>query len=134
MASRPRVLFLAQCLPYPPHSGVLTRTFNVLRELQRAYDVDLVTFSRVKHQPDAAALAAAWEALKRCAGSVAEPTPIPSDHSIIRKIWDHLRSVARGRAYTYYEYHSRTFERRLQRVLRARAPDLVHLDSLDLHR
>jgi glycosyltransferase involved in cell wall biosynthesis len=45
-----------------------------------------------------------------------------------------MRSIISGRAYTYYQYESREFAERLQAVLRTRAPDLVHLDSLDLHR
>ncbi len=134
MAARPRVLFLSQSLPYPPHSGVLNRTFNVLRQLQVEYDVDLVAFSRVCHQTDRAAREAARDALRSVVAFVAEPTPIPNEHSASRKIWDHLRSVVSGRAYTYYQYHSRAFATRLRAVLRTRTPDLVHLDSLDFHR
>jgi glycosyltransferase involved in cell wall biosynthesis len=134
MAARPRLLFLAQCLPYPPNSGVANRTFNILRQLQPEYDVDLVAFSRLCHQPDRAAREAARDALRSAVAFVAEPTPIPQEHSAPRKIWDHLRSLISGRAYTYYEYHSRSFAHRLRAVLRARTPDLVHLDSLDLHR
>ncbi len=134
MSARPRLLFLAQCLPYPPHSGVATRTFNIVRQLQVEYDVDLIAFSRVNHQPDRGAREAAWAALQSATVFVAEPTPIPSEHSVLRKVWDHLRSVVTGRAYTYYEYDSRAFAARLRAVLRARTPGLVHLDSLDLHR
>jgi len=132
--ARPRLLFLSQCLPYPPHSGVAARTFNILTQLQQEYDVDLVAFYRRNHQPDRLSLDQGWEALQRYVGFVAEPTPIPSEHSVRRKIWDHLRSVMSGRVYTYYEYHSRSFAERLGAAIRARAPDLVHLDSLDLHR
>ena len=134
MASRPRLLFLAQCLPYPPHSGVTARTFNVLKQLQEGYDIDLVAFYRRNHQQDSSALVAAREMLGRVAAYVAEPTPIPNEHSALRKVWDHVRSVFSGRVYTYYEYDSAAFGRRLHAVLRARTPDLVHLDSLDLHR
>ena len=131
--ARPRVLVLSQSLPYPPHSGVANRTFNVLRQLRVAYDVDLVAFFRVNHHLDRAARAAAQSALERVAANVADPTPIPSEHSTLRKIWDHLRSIITGRAYTYYEYQSHAFAERLRAVVRSRTPDLVHLDSLDLH-
>ncbi|HEX4600962.1 MAG TPA: glycosyltransferase family 4 protein [Gemmatimonadales bacterium] len=134
MAARPRLLFLAQALPYPPHSGVANRTFNILRQLQLAYDIDLVAFARVSHQPDRAAREAAWRALQDVATVVAEPTPIPHEHSALRKLWDHLRSVLSGRAYTHYVYESDAFRDRLHDVLRRRRPDLVHLDSLDLAR
>jgi polysaccharide biosynthesis protein PslH len=134
MAARPRLLFLSQCLPYPPHSGVANRTFNILRQLQLEYDVTLVAFSRVCHQPDRAAREAARDVLRSALAHVAEPTPIPSEHSVPRKIWNHLRSLISGRAYTYYEYESGTFAGRLRAILQAQTPDLVHLDSLDLHR
>lgn len=130
----PRVLVLSQCLPYPPHSGVANRTYNVLRQLSRAYDVDLLAFARVNHQPDAAARSAARDALAAIASFVAEPIPVPNEQSTARRLWDHLRSLMTGRAYTYYEYDSDTFGLRLRTLLDAQRYDLVHLDSLDLHR
>ncbi|HWC74522.1 MAG TPA: glycosyltransferase family 4 protein [Gemmatimonadales bacterium] len=133
-ARRPRILFLAQCLPYPPHTGVAARTFNILLQLQKTYDVDLVAFYRVNHQPDRGTLEASWEALRRVVSFVAEPTPIPSEHSTLRKLWVHARSMVSGRVYTFYEYDSRSFAERLRSVIRSRRPDIVHLDSLDMHR
>src|SRR6476646_1263843 len=47
---RPRILFLSQCLPFPPHSGVTRRTYHILKELHRMFDVSLVPFSRRVHQ------------------------------------------------------------------------------------
>jgi len=134
MTTRPRLLFLSHCLPYPPHSGVTSRTFNVLRQLAVDYDVDLVAFSRRSHQPGQSDRDAACRALRGVAASVAEPTPIPSEHSTLRRVSDHLRSVLSGRVFTYYQYGSRAFADRLRATLRARTPDLVHLDSLDVHR
>src|SRR6266550_4903788 len=134
MTTRPRLLFLSHCLPYPPHSGVTSRTFNVSRQLAVDYDVDLVAFSRRSHQPGQSDRDAACRALRGVAASVAEPTPIPSEHSTLRRVSDHLRSVLSGRVFTYYQYGSRAFADRLRATLRARTPDLVHLDSLDVHR
>ncbi|HXI32800.1 MAG TPA: glycosyltransferase family 4 protein [Gemmatimonadales bacterium] len=134
MTTRPRVLFLAQCLPYPPDSGVTSRTFHILRELQVGFDVTLVPYFRVNHQPDAAARDAACEALRRVATYVADPTPIPGEHRLSRRIWDHVRSLGTGRPYTHYQYDSAPFAERLDAAMRAGPPDLVHLDSLDMHR
>jgi glycosyltransferase involved in cell wall biosynthesis len=120
-------------LPYPPHSGVANRTYNILRQLHREFDIDLIAFFRIGHQSDSSARAAARDALRNVATFVAEPTPIPSEHSTWRKIWDHFRGVVTRQAYTYYHYRSETFAQRLHEVLRARSPDLVHLDSLDFH-
>ena len=132
--SRPRLLVLTQSLPYPPQSGVANRTFNVLRQLSLAYDIDLLAFARVNHHPDERARATAREALSRVATHVAEPAPIPNERSMTRRLWDHLRSLLHGRPYTYYEYDSDTFALRLHTLLRTQTYDLVHLDSLDMHR
>ena len=134
MPRRSRVLFLSQCLPYPPHTGVAARTFNILSQLQQSFDVDLVAFYRSTHQADRPALDASWAALRRVVSFAAEPTPIPGEHSLLRGLWDHARSVVTGRVYTFFEYDSRAFARQLRSVLRDRTPDIVHLDSLDLHR
>jgi glycosyltransferase involved in cell wall biosynthesis len=134
MTRRPRVLFLSQCLPYPPDSGVTSRTFHILRELQVGLDVTLVPYFRVNHQPDAAARDAACEALRRVVTYVADPAPIPGEHRLPRRIWDHVRSLATGRPYTQYQYDSDTFAERLDAAIRSCPPDLIHLDSLDMHR
>jgi glycosyltransferase involved in cell wall biosynthesis len=134
MKPRPRVLVLAQCLPYPPDSGVTSRTFHILRELQLEFDVALVPYFRVNHQPDRAARDAACEALRRVVTYVADPAPIPGEHRRVRRVWDHLRSLATGRPYTQYQYDSGTFAESLQAAIRACPPDLVHLDSLDMYR
>jgi polysaccharide biosynthesis protein PslH len=134
MPARPRLLFLCQSLPHPPHTGVAARNLNILKQLQVDYDVDLVTFFRVNHQPDDVARERSKVALRSVAASVAEPAAIPNEHSRARKVWDHVRSIVTGRAYTYYEYDSRSFASQLRAVLRSRTPELVHLDCIDLHR
>jgi glycosyltransferase involved in cell wall biosynthesis len=131
--SRPHILFLSQCLPYPPDSGVTSRTFNVVTQLQREFDVTLVPFFRKNHQPDAATRENSARVLAQLLSRVCEPVPITAEHSITRRAWDHFRSVCTGRAYTFYEYSSSDFQRKLQDALR-KPPDLIHLDSLDLHR
>lgn len=130
---RPRLLVLAQCLPYPPGSGVRSRTFNVLRELQRGFDVSVLPFSRANHQPRAQDRAFAREMLQRMLTEVGEPVPIPGEEHVARRFWDHARSVLTRRPYTYFVYRSRAFKDQLTATLRRQRPDLVHLDSIDLH-
>lgn len=129
---RPAITVLAQCLPYPPQSGVRTRTFNVLRELQKEFDITLVPFSRRVHQPRPADRHMGQAMLQRHLTRVATPIPIPSEQSRARWVWDHLRSVLTNQPYIYYEYRSRDFRQELGRLHRANVPRLVHLDSIDL--
>ncbi len=131
---RSRILFLSQCLPFPPHSGVTKRTYHILQELQREFDVTLVAFSRRDHQPDAASLARAAEVLRGELSDVLNPVPINSEYSIARKLRNHAWSVLSREPYVFYEYGDARFGQELrQAVVRAR-PDMIHVDSLDLYR
>lgn len=131
-ALRPRLLFLCQTLPYPPDGGVWIRTYHVLRLLARAFDVTALCFERSASsgRGTAASLAAGRNALRALAD--VEVFPIPQRHSRLRFAWDHIRSVARGRAYTEYLYESDAFRRQLHEHLQRTAFDLVHADSLDM--
>jgi glycosyltransferase involved in cell wall biosynthesis len=127
-------LVLSQSLPYPPHSGVTKRTFNILKQLAAAFDVTLVAFSRRRHQPDEMAREEAERRLQGLSIRVRKSAPIRSEWSQFRLAWDHARSLITGRTYTYYVYGSHEFARRLRGSLAEKTPDLIHLDSLDLHR
>jgi polysaccharide biosynthesis protein PslH len=133
MDTRPILLFLSQCLPYPPHSGVTNRTFNILRQLQKEFDVTMFAFSRPNHQADARAREHAVEALERYGIVVAGVVPIQATTSVPVRVWDHARSVAMRKPYTYYEYESAELLTRLREWLSRNRPDLVHIDSLDLY-
>ena len=132
MPSKPHLLFLSHRLPWPPHNGAAIRTYNILKLLADRFDVTMLCFDRrdpalVRYtQRDRA------EAL-RPLGHV-EVLPIPQEESRARLVWDHLRSLATGRAYVYYVHDSRQYRQALRRSLASRPPDIVHMDSLDLVR
>jgi glycosyltransferase involved in cell wall biosynthesis len=131
---RPRLLFLCQTLPYPPDGGVWIRTYHVLRLLARAFDITALCFERSASSgsPAGDSVAASRAALGRFAD--VEVFPIPQRNSRVRYLWDHFRSTALRRAYTAYLYDSGAYRRRLIDVLKSKAFDLVHMDSLDLFR
>lgn len=131
---RRRILFLSQCLPYPPHSGVTNRTYHVLQELQRAFDVTLVAFSRRNHQPDDASRAMAASVLRREISDVMEPVRIESEWSLATKLRSHALSVLAGKPYIWHEYGSPRFGQELEAAIARARPDMVHLDSMDLYR
>lgn len=133
MRSRPRLLFLAQTLPFPPDTGVAVRTYNVMRLLARTFDVTALCFYRTDACATEAAVRAAVAGLEALPGVAGvEAFPIPQEHGRARLAWDHLRSVATGRPYTVFSYESAAFRGRLEELLRTRDFDLVHVDSLDL--
>jgi polysaccharide biosynthesis protein PslH len=130
---KPPLLFLSQCLPYPPHSGVTNRNYNILLQLRKGFEVTLIAHSRVNHQRDAAARARAVEVLEAKGIRVAATAPIGAETSRLRRMWDHSRSCLTRRAYTHYEYRNPALTEQLRSVLRQTTPALVHMDSLDLH-
>lgn len=130
----PRLLFLSQCLPYPPHSGVTNRTFNIARQLALGFEVDILAFSRRNHQADEKARGAAVEALRRELGAGVHAIPIPGEVSVLSRAGVHARSVLSRKPYTWYEYMAPGFAAHLEQAIVSRPPALVHMDSLDLAR
>jgi glycosyltransferase involved in cell wall biosynthesis len=104
-----------------------------LLQLQRAFDVHLVAFSRRNHQPDAAARQAARDSLARHLTAVYEPSAIPAEWSAVARAGNHFRSILGSNPYVRYDYRSATFGQSLARATAAVQPALVHLDSLDLY-
>jgi len=131
---RKRILFLSQCLPFPPHSGVTNRTYHILRELQREFDVALVAFSRRNHQPDSVSRASAAAKLRLVVSDVSEAAVIGSEWSLALKLRSHLSSLFTGKPYIFYDYSDKRFGRALRGELSLAPPDLVHMDSMDLYR
>lgn len=127
---KPRLLFLSHRLPFPPHNGAAVRTFNLLRMLAVDFDIHGLCFER----PDPAFAADSLEArLDGLAGlGVFEAFPIPQATSRLRYLWDHVRSVLRGRPYTWYIHDCGSFRRRLRGLVNSGQFDMVHVDSLDL--
>ena len=127
--SRPRLLFLCQTLPYPPDTGVAVRSFNILRQLCREYDVTALCFYRRKAVEGGLDPSERVARMEVADGSAA--FRIPQEYSRGRLALDHLRSVLTARPYTEYVYRSAEFNRGLGEALR-RPYDIYHVDSLDL--
>jgi glycosyltransferase involved in cell wall biosynthesis len=102
--------------------------------LQRAFDVSLVAFSRRNHQPNLQAQDSAAAALRVALTEVYPPISLVSEWSRPRKAMIHASSVVTWKPYIFFEYGNKRFGSEIQAALRNAAPDLVHLDSLDLYR
>lgn len=128
--ARPKLLFLCQTLPYPPDGGVAIRSYHIMRLLAERYEVTALCFFRANERPTPAHVAESVKAIS--AFAKIEAFPIPQEHSRLRLLWDHLRSVLTRRPYTVYAYESAGYRARVRDVLERVKPDLVHMDSLDL--
>jgi polysaccharide biosynthesis protein PslH len=127
---QPRLLFLAQTLPYPPHGGVQIRTYNVLRLLSRAFDITALCFYRRSSHPSPDHVHTSVSALASFADIQA--FSIPQEHRRMRLYRDHAQSLLSLRPYTVFSYQSGEYHARLVQLLEGGAFDLVHMDSLDL--
>lgn len=131
-ARRPRLLFLAHRLPFPPHNGAAVRTYNVLRLLAREFDIVGLCFDRFDKATQRLGLDKRLAALAAFGEFAA--FGIPQQQSRSRLLWDHARSIASRRAYTYFVHDESAFVGRLRTLLASDDFDLVHVDSLDLVR
>src|SRR5690348_16733898 len=123
---KPRLLFLAHRLPFPPHNGAAVRTYNVLRLLAREYSIVGLCFDRFDKATAELDVNARLDELRRFGEF--EAFAIPQQGSRSRFAWDHVRSVVSRRAYTYFVHEEQTFERRLHALLATETFDLVHVD------
>ncbi|HEX5635143.1 MAG TPA: glycosyltransferase [Gemmatimonadales bacterium] len=129
---RPRLLFLSHRLPYPPHNGAAIRTWNILRLLAAEFDVAGLCYDRPDPHLAHVPLAERVAAMERHGRF--RVVPIPQCHSRARLALDHLRSAATRRPYTWYVHESREALAALDALLRDFAPDIVHVDSMDMVR
>ena len=127
---RPRLLFLCQNAPWPPHGGQQLRSYNTLRLLAREFEIYGLYFYRARHLGSDAEVSSAEEALS--AFGHARLFKIPQEHSRLRLVSDHIRSVGSTTPYTDWTYSSGEFQSALSECFRTWGPNMVHLDSLDL--
>jgi polysaccharide biosynthesis protein PslH len=131
---RPSILFLSQCLPYPPDSGVTRRTHNILLQLQKEFDIFALCYARRNHQPRAPDIEVSQRKLASQLTAAAPPVRVKGDWSPIRRASDLLLSYATGKPYVFFQYRSPRYRDLVANGLKHFHPDLVHLDSLDLYR
>jgi polysaccharide biosynthesis protein PslH len=129
---RKKILFLSQTLPFPPDGGAKLRTFNVIRQLLRDFDVTILAFARRKKGFGS-------EDITRSLAGLRDITPteafrIEQEYNPLRLVTDHVGSVLSMRVYTAFVFASAKFRRRLSELLSSENFDAVHLDSLDLAR
>jgi polysaccharide biosynthesis protein PslH len=130
------VLWLAHAVPYPPKAGFLTRSYNLLRELARRQNVDLIAFvqepwMRTLFPTLEEGLEKSRHALEDFCRSVSF---LPIDH--LRPRWGKqltaLRAVLSGSTYATSWLVSTPARSTIARQLAAHSYDLVHFDTIGL--
>ena len=132
MSAKPELLYLSHRLPTPPHNGAALRTFNTIRVLSESYKITALCFDRTDAILAKLHLEDRINALRPYAD--VQVFSIPQQHSRLRLVSDHARSVLTNEAYTIFGYDSRQYTAAVRRALAERNFAMVHVDSLDLAR
>jgi len=128
-----KILWLSHLVPYPPKGGVLQRSYNLVRELAKYHEVDLLAFNQkpmlLTHYPDVATgLADARVHLGEFCHRV-EFLELPVDKSRYGRQWIALKSLF-TRPYNINWLVSDEYGNRLRQWLAEAQYDLVHFDTI----
>jgi sugar transferase (PEP-CTERM/EpsH1 system associated) len=130
------LLWLTHAIPYPPKAGFLSRTYNLLREVGRHHEVDLISFVQepwIKtHFPN---LEEGIEESKRALGAFCRRvTFLPIDR--VRMRWGKhrtaLNALLNGNTYTATWLVSAPAGRAIADEMLHNRYDLVHFDTIGL--
>jgi glycosyltransferase involved in cell wall biosynthesis len=130
-----KILWLSHLIPYPPKGGVLQRSYNLVKELTRYHEVDLLAFNQRSlisplFQSVAAGVEEARSALRLICRRLAF-FDIPSDRTIWGPYALALKSLW-NEPYNINWLKSNVFASTLSKWLQEEDYDLVHFDTISL--
>jgi len=131
-----RILWISHFIPYPPKSGMLVRSYNLLYQLCLDNDVDIIALARTDtlrgmfSSPEAGILAAR-NALSAICGSVIF---VPTSIGRLRgpSIGTALKSMLPGPPYSVRWLTSKDMAQAISDAIKERRYDLVHYDTIGL--
>lgn len=126
-----RILFLSQTVPYPPHSGLLQRGNNLLREIAREARVHLLAFVHPDVLPTKAARMESQQAMEKLCHRV-ELFPLWSKASNIHYAAALAASMCSTLPFGVIGYQSAAYQRRVTDLLARESFDIVHADTIEL--
>lgn len=131
-----KVLWLAHAIPYPPRAGFLLRSYNLLRELARRQQVDLVAFIQEQWMTTTfPSLSEGLDASRRALGEYCgKMTFLPIDSLKFRwgKPATALRALLTGSTYTTSWLVSAPAAAAIRQILASGNYDVVHFDTIGL--
>lgn len=126
-----RITFVTQIVPYPPHGGVLQRGFNLLRELGRKHEVQLLAFHHPDELPHGEPLARSREELGKFCAEL-EYFPLWPKQSSLHKLAAFAAGAVYPKPFSVLAHKSSALARRIDEICRTREPDVLHLDTIAL--
>jgi polysaccharide biosynthesis protein PslH len=126
-----RILWLSHILPYPLESGVILRSYNLIKELSKQHEITLLAFNQKDNCPTQNHIdQAIAELSKYC--KVAGVVDIPSEKSKAARLSLVAKGFMPNQTYTNLWLTSSEFELSLSRLLTEESYDLIHYDTISL--
>lgn len=126
---RNQVLWLSHFVPYPPKGGAFQRSYNLLREASRYYDVHLFAVRHKAGTHPAAELLEAHTRLSELCARV-KISSLPIGRSTRQVALVALRSLFRSTSLTLGLYDEPGVHRDLAEFVKGRNFDLLHCDAV----
>jgi len=126
-----KVLWIAHFVPFPPDGGARLRTYNLLRQAAKRFEVDLVALNQRVNLPTAEAVAEAADRLRHIVRHVSV-FPLPRDGTRPKRLVTAALSYGSSAPYGTHWLSSRPMRSYLRERMATTRYDLVHLDTVDL--
>jgi len=125
------VLFLSQIVPYPPHGGVLQRGYNLLREIGRHAQVQLLAYLHPDELPTADAVERSRRALLEFCERV-EYVPLWPKASALHRAAALAVTACSSQPFSVIAHRSAAFRALIDEAVRRSRPDIIHVDTVAL--
>lgn len=126
-----RILWLSHVLPWPPNTGMLQRSHNLLKQVALRHEVHLFALNQGALLPDPEQVRRGQAELERICRRVVV-RPIPSDRSSAARVWLLARSLVSRWPYDVNWLGSRDLTRDLEERSRSERFDVAHVDTIGM--
>ncbi len=122
-----RILWLSHHIPYPPKSGVLQRSYNLIKEVAKEVDIYLLSIAQNKQLLSMGTdLEEARRALEKICYKVEFISPAENNKLVaLKALFSHLPYTAKWRIFPEVRQTLKSMQGRYN-------VDIVHFDSIDL--
>lgn len=126
-----RILWLSHFIPFPPKTGVLQRSFNLLREASKIADVHLITLHKKNVLPINYNLREVRRELSKFCSKI-EIIEIPAESSKPKLFYTIIKSFFEITPFSVSFYKSAEMRNTIKSFLRSNQYNIVHLDTISL--
>jgi sugar transferase (PEP-CTERM/EpsH1 system associated) len=128
-----KILLITHLVPYPPKRGVMIRNFNLLKQIARDHQVDMLTFNQAPHFGTPEELQQSIEVLRPLCRRL-EVFRIPTDSSKLRWYLMLLLNVFSPVPYSIWRFSSRKMEAAIRERLKSESYDVMEIGTIALAR